>query len=139
MKIGDFLKSLGSTSEEIADSLRNMDIKGEKTNGEFCPITKAIYKKFPNLSRGLKTYLMHSSGGYINTVYGRLYVEPSVSCVVTWNDCQTIDPVCPQPIGRFVKDFDSSKYLDLVGDDAKTVAKKALEKLTREEILALGL
>lgn len=139
MKIEEFLKSLGSTSEEIADNLRKMDVKGEKENDKFCPVIKAIYKQFPNLSKGLIITFLYSPERYINTVYGRLHIESSSSCIVTWDDRQTLDPICPAPIGQFVEDFDNGKYPDLVGDDVKTVAKKAREKLTKEELLALGL
>lgn len=53
-KIEGYLKSMGSTADEVAQYLRMEGIKGAKGDPCFCPIIKAIYHKFPNLSRGLK-------------------------------------------------------------------------------------
>lgn len=139
MKIDEFLKSLGSTSQEVADNLRNMGVKGEKYNEEFCPIIKAVYQNFPNLSGGLKARAGNVPGYRCNTTYGWLYIKTSFGYEVTWDDCQTIDPICPEPVGRFIIDFDDGKYPDLVGDNIKTIKEKALKKLTKEEILSLGL
>lgn len=139
-KITEFLKSLGSTSEEIAQNLEIMGIKGEKCNGEFCPIIIAIYQKFPNMCSGLRTTFYHRSSGYVNFgPYGYLWVERSSNFVLTWNDCQTIDPCCPEAIGKFVKDFDNGKYPELVGKSQEQVRKEVLSKLSKQEKMALGI
>lgn len=39
----DFLKSLGDTSEEVAESLRKLGVKGKTTRyGDKCPIAIAV-------------------------------------------------------------------------------------------------
>lgn len=139
MKINEFLKSLGSTSQEVADSLRKMGVEGEKYNEQFCPVIKAIYQNFPNFSSGLKARAGSVPGYRCDTIYGWLHVKTTFRYEVTWDDCQTIDPICPEPVGQFITDFDNGKYPDLVGDNIETIREKTLEKLTKEELLSLGL
>ena len=139
MKIEEFLKSLGNSSEEVANSLEKMGIKGECYNADFCPITKAIYQKFPKISKGLRTLYKITYPRYVSTVYNDIYVRGSTTIVVTWDDVQTIDPVCPKAVVDFVKEFDIKKYPRLIGKTQKDFKKEALSKLTKEEKMALGL
>lgn len=139
MKIEEFLESLGETSEEVANSLEQMGIKGECYNGEYCPVTKAIYQKFPNMSRGLRTLYEITTPGFVNTIYGEIYQKRSSTVVVTWDDCQTLDPDCPKAIADFVKDFDNIKYPNLIGKSQAEFKEEVLAKLTKEEKMALGL
>lgn len=139
-KITEFLKSLGNSSNEIAENLQNMDIKGEIGNPDFCPIIKAIYKQFPNMSRGLKAVFYYYPSGYRSLgYYGYVWMNGKTIFQITWNDYQTIDPDCPEAIGKFVKDFDSGKYPFLIGKSKKELKKELLNKLTVEEKMILGI
>jgi hypothetical protein len=134
VKIVELLKSMGNTADEVAEYLRQQDIKGERCKPSFCPIIIAIYKAIPDLCQGLR---VDTRAGWM-TMYGqRIPIQPYV--VVTWNDCQTLDPSCPQAIEDFVFKFDRGEYPDLIGKSKEIAAKDALAKLTPQEKLALGL
>lgn len=139
MSIEEFLESLGNTSEEVANSLEQMGIKGECYNGEYCPVTKAIYQKFPKMSRGLKTVYSITYPRYIDSIYGKLYIEGSNSVIITWDDIQTLDPDCPKAIADFVRNFDNRKYPNLIGKSQAEFREEVLARLTKEEKMALGL
>lgn len=131
---------MGNNSQEVAEHLEMLGIKGQKHHPQFCPIIKAIYHKFPNMSKGLKVESYSYSAGYRNFgPYGYLWMEASSSVRITWQDYQTEDPNCPDAVAAFVKEFDGGKYPRLVGDTNKQIAEKALEKLTMEERMALRL
>lgn len=139
-KIEDYLKSMGSTADEVAQYLKTEGIKGAKGDPCFCPIIKAIYHKFPNLSRGLKVESVYYSAGYKSFgAYGRLWVEANTVVRVTWNDVQTMDPDCPVAVKNFVLNFDDGQYPELVGESSKDIANLAIAKLTTEELMALKL
>lgn len=134
MSITEILRSMGNTADEVADYLRQQGIKGERCKPSFCPVIIAIYKAIPDLCRGLR---VDTRAGWM-TIYGqRIRIQPHV--VVTWNDCQTSDPSCPQAIEDFVFKFDKGEYPDLIGKSKEISAKEALTKLTPQEKLALGL
>lgn len=138
-KIEEYLKSLGNTSQEVADNLELQGIKGEICNAQFCPVIKAIYKQFPNLSKGLIALIRSSKGGYANFYGIKLFIKKRERVVITWNDCQTIDPLCPQAVQDFIKEFDSGKYPHLEGLSQDQLKQQAINKLTQEEKLALGI
>lgn len=117
-----------------------MGIKGEMGNPDFCPIIKAIYKQFPNMSKGLKAIFYYYPSGYIKLgCYGYVWMNERTVFKITWNDCQTIDPDCPKAISKFVKDFDSGKYPELIGKSRKELKKELLNKLSIEEKMILGI
>ena len=139
-KITKFLESLGNSSEEIAKTLQEKGIKGEIGNWEFCPIIKAIYQEFPNMSKGLKALFYHYHAGYRSLgSYGFVWAESYTTFKLTWDDYQTIDPACPNVIGEFVKDFDARKYPELIGKSQKKLKEELLNKLTVEEKMILGI
>lgn len=139
-RIEEFLKHLGDSSEDVAASLEAMGIKGEKRNAQFCPVIKAIYQKFPTMVNGLCVGVLRRSAGYCRMgSYGNVWVEERVSVVITWNDCQTLDPQCPQPIAEFVADFDRGDYPHLVGLPMEEIKAAAIAKLTREELMSIRL
>lgn len=140
MKITEFLKSLGSTSEEISASLLSMGITGEKCKPDFCPIVKAIYHKFPQMSKGLKVgFYYHPRRTCYMSGWGYFTINAHTSFKITWEDCQTSDPEVPEGIKEFVKDFDKGKYPFLEGKSKSELKKEILEKLTVEEKMVLGI
>jgi hypothetical protein len=87
-----FLKSLGNTSQEVADSLRKLNVRGR--GGDYdCPIAVAVNT--------------HANG------WGGIRV--SKCGYLTYNDCQIMDPQTTEAVRQFVKDFDAGMYPDLVG------------------------
>lgn len=139
-KISTYLASMGNSSQEVANHLELLGIKGQKSNPCFCPVIKAIYHKFPDLCKGLRVKIFASSAGYRNFgCWGLVWVEASEKVAVTWSDCQTLDPDCPPAVADFVRDFDAGKYPYLVGADDSVVAQQALAKLSIEERMALNL
>lgn len=111
MSLSKFLKTIGNTSEEIANYLRTQGIKGRKTE-DCCPIAVALYKHTPTMPLGLN--VRHQTRGF----------KPNLihSVRITWDDCQTLDPYCPEAVRQFVVDFDDGKYPDLEGWSGLEVA-----------------
>lgn len=140
MKLSDFLKSMGKTADEVADYCRRNQIKGEPLNPTFCPVIKAIYAKFPNLSKGLKVISYRKCSGYYNFgPYGNLWMEGRDVTKITWNDCQTSDPETPQSIIEFVRKFDAKMYPDLIGTTQEQCKKDLLNAMSVEQKMALGI
>lgn len=140
MKISEFLKSMGNTADEVADYCRQNKITGEIQNPTFCPVIKAIYAKFPNLSKGLKVTTYRIPDGYRDFgCYGVIWMEGRYVTKVTWNDCQTLDPETPQAVIDFVRKFDAKQYPDLIGTTQKELKKQTLQSLSVEQKMALGL
>lgn len=106
MNINEYLKSLGETSEAVAQSLMAHGIKGIVRSPCACPIINGIYKSCPDYWPGLM--IMGDNKYYSATL----------------NDLQIMDPKLPQPVVDFMKDFDNGKYPELI-------AKKVIELTTR--------
>jgi hypothetical protein len=100
MRIGDYLKSLGNTADEVAESLREQGIKGVKLSKCHCPILNAIYKACPDYWSGLRIVNGNKCGDH-------WHYSASL------DDCQIMDPSLPQPVMDFIGEFDSGKYPDL--------------------------
>ena len=140
MKINDFLKSMGNTADEVADYCRRNQITGELYNPKFCPVIKAIYIKFPNLSKGLQVVTYHKSGEYHNFgCWGVFWIEGHSITKITWNDHQTLDPETPDPIIKFVHKFDNKMYPDLIGVTQEQYKKDLLNNMSVEQKMALGI
>lgn len=106
LNIDEYFKSLGDTSEKVADSLKNQGIKGVKLSTCHCPIVNAVYKAIPDYWPGLK---IHSE-----TTHGTQYRAKL-------NDAQIFDPKLPGPVQDFIADFDYGKYPDLEVKEVKEV------------------
>ena len=107
MQYKDYLKSLGNTSDEIAESLRKQNIKGKVRCPSKCIIMNALVVNCGRNWAGLEI-----RGG---TYKGKACYS------ATWNDCQTLDPQLPQPIQDFIAAFDDGKYPDLVTTKVRDV------------------
>ena len=93
MKTSAYLTSLGSTSEEVAASLRAQGVKGIPGDSCRCAIAVAVRAKCSGFAKWAKV-----------TARG-----------VTFDDPQVIDPPTPEAVRQFIKDFDGRKYIDLIG------------------------
>lgn len=107
--ITDYLASLGTTPDEIADSLRAQDIKGKQKSQKQGIICNAINTQC-NAWPGLKVYGDCSK----QDTEGHWYYR------ATYNDCQIMDPRLPKPIQDFLGLFDQGKYPHLVAKSVKT-------------------
>lgn len=87
----EFMKTLGDTSEEVADSIRKFGITGTKGSRR-CPLAKALKE--------------HSNCGYT--------IGVSAHGDVYYDDLQVLDPDTPTAVKQFVRDFDNDKYPDLL-------------------------
>lgn len=105
MKLSDYLKSLGNTADEVAESLRRQGIKGIKASTCKCPILNAIYTAIPDYWSGLRI------------VNGSKYGD-HWSYYASLDDDQICDPTLPQPVMDFIGKFDEGGYPDL---EAKVV------------------
>jgi hypothetical protein len=112
MTITQYLTSLGSTSQEVAQSLRQQGIKGLKRSPCHCPILNAIYGALPHYWAGL-----HIVGG------GQLDGQ-KVPYRASLNDAQIMDPQLTAAVQDFLYDFDNGLYPDLV-------AQKVVERTVR--------
>lgn len=86
------LAELGNNSQEVAESLFKEGIKGKLRSKKDCPILNYLHRdmKFKGLTSPCHGY-------------------------ITWNDEQTMDPCCSEAVTKFMEDFDSGKYPELVG------------------------
>lgn len=100
VKLSEYLKSLGNTPDEVADSLRRQGIKGVKESTYHCPILNAIYKACPDYWSGLKITNGDKHGDH-------WYYHAGL------DDCQIMDPSLPQPVMDFIGKFDCGEYPDL--------------------------
>jgi hypothetical protein len=92
MSLTEKLKALGNNSDEVAESLRKEGIKGKKQSKTCCPIINYLHRDMKY--KGLTS---------------------PVTGVITWDDPQTLDPLCPETIHSFMVNFDSGMYPDLIG------------------------
>jgi len=92
--LSDFMAELGSTADEVADSLRKLKVKGKRAGG--CT-------------------LRHPLAVAINThanSWGGLKVSPSG--YMTYDDCQIMDPKPTKAVCDFSQAFHEGAYPDLV-------------------------
>lgn len=107
MRVSDYLKSLGDTAAEVAESLRQQGMKGLRGSSCKCPIINAIYKACPDYWSGLRIVNGRKVGDH-------WYYHADL------NDAQIMDPTLTQAVMDFVGEFDGGKYPDL---EAKSVLK----------------
>jgi len=112
MTISEYLKSLGETSEEVAESLRKQGVKGKVASHCHCPILNGIYQACPDYWTGL------TIAGGSKTQKGDWYYHASL------HDYQIMDPQLPQPVMNFIGDFDTGKYPFLEAKVVKEVTKR---------------
>lgn len=111
MLITEYLTSLGTTSEEVANSLRQQGVKGKKRSCKLCPILNGLYQACPDFWPGLKIQGGDKAGDH-------WYYS------ATFNDCQICDPTLPAPVMDFIGDFDGGKYPDLEATEVKVVSTR---------------
>lgn len=111
MKISDYLKSLGNTSDEVAMSLRAQGIKGKRTSKCHCPVLNGIYRACPDYWSGLEIF-----GGAPDSKIGSKH-----HYYATLQDSQIMDPQLPQAVQNFIGDFDLGKYPDMEVSAVKEV------------------
>lgn len=92
------LENLGSTPDEVAQSLRTLGIKGSRMNSEYCPIAEYIHKTVPG------------SIGYTGISSSSVYLPKRR---FSFKDGEKFEAHHPQPVRRFILDFDSYAYPDL--------------------------
>jgi hypothetical protein len=95
-KVKDLLKSLGTGPNKIADSLKEMKIKGYRSESDQCPITKLIRKQFKNLK------------GICSTSDAIEFTLRGEDCVVQ----------IPKAVGKFMDKFDNGDYPELAFKEA---------------------
>ncbi len=119
MRLNEYLKSLGNTADEVADSLRQQGVKGIKESHCHCPILNAIYKAIPDYWPGLR--IVNGSK--------RVWVDKKEhwSYCATLSSCQIIDPTLPQPVMDFIGEFDHGKYPDLETKSVRVVTTRVWE------------
>jgi hypothetical protein len=88
----EFVKSLGSTADEVAESLRRLGVKGRRRSRCECPIAVAVNKHAPGWG-GIRV----SGSGYLS-----------------YNDVQIMDPQTTSAVQAFVRAFDDGSYPYLV-------------------------
>lgn len=101
MKLNEYLTSLGSSADEVAESLRQQGVKGRRGSSRRCPILNGIYKACPDYWSGLII------------VNGRKKDDGNWSYYAALRDSQIMDPTLPQAVMNFIGNFDEGKYPDL--------------------------
>lgn len=92
--LAQHLEALGATSQEVAVKLTELDCKGRITRTTLCPV--AVYLKrcgFPSAGVSQRTVL----------------VDPA-----DWDDAELISIRTPDPVARFIDDFDDGAYPGLI-------------------------
>jgi hypothetical protein len=108
MTVTEYLKSLGNSEAEVAESLRQQGVKGLRKNTCNCPVLNGIYKACPDYWPGLRIF-----GG---KKYGDHWIYQALL-----GDAQILDPTLPQAVMDFIGEFDEGKYPDLEAKSVKTV------------------
>ncbi len=90
MRISDYLRQLGDTPEEVAVSLASQGIKGVRKQAYCCAIIVGIKK---NCSDSMWPGIKAPRPG-----------------MITYSDAQIMDPICPQPVTEFMREFDDGKH-----------------------------
>jgi len=121
-------KDLGSTVEEIAESLRKQGASGIPKDYRNCIIARSYKLFYPNGWGGL--YASHS------THKGR-DSKLTHSCSLSFNDCQIMDPHGSAALAEFMYRFDKGEFPDLV-TGAIPKEEEVLAKLSTEERIAIG-
>lgn len=109
--VKEYLKSLGDTAEQVAESLRSHGVKGVVASKCHCPILNAIYKACPDYWSGLE--IVNGSKNGDHWYY-----------TATLDDAQIMDPDLPQPVMDFIGEFDSGKYPDLEAKSVREVTTR---------------
>lgn len=111
MGINEYLKSLGGTAAEVAESMRRQGIKGLRLSPCKCPILNAIYKACPKY------------WPWLTIVNGRKH-EGGWSYCATLDDAQIMDPQLPQPVMDFIGEFDEGMYPDIEAKSVELVTSR---------------
>lgn len=92
-EIESFLNSLGSSPDEIAESLRKMNIKGKRSRSDRCPIANVLTKKL-------------NEGSY--KVSGVVYYKPAKKLFRQRED--DVSVFTPPAVFKFISKFDQGFY-----------------------------
>lgn len=101
MNLNEYLTSLGSSADEVAESLRQQHVRGRRGSTHQCPIIRGIYKACPDYWSGLRI------------VSGYKKQNGDWGYTATLRDSQIMDPTLPQAVMNFIGNFDEGKYPDL--------------------------
>lgn len=97
-KVKDFLKSLGTGPNKVAENLKEMKIKGYRAESNSCPITKALRKNFKNL-KGISTDSDSPQCRWVTVEFDYRREDCSVKV--------------PSAVAKFVQKFDNNDYPEL--------------------------
>ncbi len=94
MSIEKMLRDLGKTADQVALTLLYFGFTGQRCSVKGCPVIRYINSD-PDVAKwgGMKA------------------PRPGV---ITWDDLQILDPICPQPVAEFMKRFDAGEFSELV-------------------------
>lgn len=90
MTIKEYLSALGATEQDVINNLRIQRVKGIKKSNCDCPIIRGIRK-------------------YCSTP-GAQYLRALAPGLLSYDDCQIMDPDCPAPVAEFMRKFDEGLY-----------------------------
>ena len=121
-------KDLGSTVEEIAESLRKQGARGIPKDCRNCIIARSYKLFYPKGWGGL--YATHST-------YKGQDGKVTHSCDLSFHDCQIIDPRGSSALAEFMYRFDKGEFPDLI-TGAIPKEEEVLAKLSTEERIAIG-
>lgn len=99
-KIRLALESLGSTADEVAQTLSSRGITGRRNSGCDCPVARFLQAEVPETAR-----LWWFSGYWVDGEYIQLPLSMS--------ELPETRVDVPQPVYEFVLRFDSGDYPDL--------------------------
>ena len=85
----NLLNTLGSTAEEVANTLRAAGVRGERRRCGKCPVAH---------------WLLANTTGY------NIEVDPSV--IDMWNYSEVFSVYTPTPVANFIRNFDYTKAFD---------------------------
>ena len=101
MKLDEWLRSLGETSGDVADSLRKMGVKGKRRDEQRCPIAMAIAKAIADGTIG--PYEAPADRCIVITTF-------RVACVFSGPASISDEPkelaLVPGPVAAFIQDVD---------------------------------
>jgi hypothetical protein len=87
------LKELGDTAEVVAANLLRLGFIGDMGSDDSCPVI-----------------LFVNSDDRIKVWGGMTAASPGV---ITWDDPQILDPMCPRPVAEMMRRFDDGEFSEL--------------------------
>lgn len=103
-----YLESLGSIPDEVADTVRAVEIKGRPQYCNFCPVAELVKRRFRLKAWQVEIDVRKPSDGVTAAGFITILVDAD-----TETGLDTVEVELPTPVASFAYLFDEGEYPDL--------------------------